>query len=56
MDKKQQRQLIPIIKKISLFNGLTVEEVKRILEVSQVQKYRSGEEVFQLGGPSQEIR
>lgn len=55
MDKKQQRQLIPIIQKISLFNGLTVEEVKRILEVSRVQEYRAGEEVFQLGGPSHEM-
>ena len=33
MDKKQLRQLIPIIKKIGLFNGLTVDEVAGLLDL-----------------------
>ena len=49
---RQEHKLLQVIEKISMFKGFEVEEVQRLLFMCSLQKYASGDVVYEADEPS----
>ncbi|MCZ6635291.1 MAG: cyclic nucleotide-binding domain-containing protein [bacterium] len=49
---KQQHMLMKIIQKISVFEGLSIEEAQNVLMISKMRKMEAGEQIYGYGEKS----
>ena len=52
---QQQHRLMQVLQKISVFKGLELEHIQRLLRVGTSQTYGIGERVYSIGEPSDEM-
>ena len=52
---QQQHRLMQVLQKISVFKGLELEHIQRLLRVGTSQTYGIGEQVYSIGEPSDEM-
>jgi NTE family protein len=52
---RQQHMLMQIIQKISVFDGLSVEDAQNILAISKMRKMTAGEQIYQHGAESTDM-
>ena len=52
---RAQHQLMQVIQKIPVFDGLSFEQAQKLIRISQFKKYESGDTVYNVGGVSDEM-
>jgi len=52
---QQQHRLLQVLRKISVFRGLELEHIQRLLRVGTSQVYSVGEKIYLTGDPSLEM-
>lgn len=52
---QQQHRLMQVLQKISIFKGLELGHIQRLLRVGTSQKYDLGERIYTVGEPSREM-
>ena len=52
---KQQHQLMLVMRKIGVFKGLEIEHIQRILRVAVSKQYDTGQRIYIIGEPSDEM-
>lgn len=52
---QQQHRLMQVLQKISIFEGLELEHIQRLLRVGTSRKYELGERVYTIGEDSNEM-
>jgi len=55
MNEAQVKQLVAIFQKLTIFKGLTPEEIQRLLRVCKLHRYGAGEQVYRCGDPADEM-
>lgn len=55
MTEAQVQRLVPIAQKLSIFQGLTVKEILRLLQVCHFHPYEAGQVVYRRGDPADEM-
>ena len=55
MTEAQAKQIVAIIHKLSIFRGLVLEEVKRLLQILHVRRYDAEQKVYKKGDPADEM-
>jgi CRP-like cAMP-binding protein len=49
---RAQHQLMQVIQKISVFDGLSLEQAEKLIQISRFKKYGNGDTVYDIGGVS----
>lgn len=52
---RAQHQLMQVIQKISVFDGLSLEQAEKLIQISRFKKYGNGDTVYDIGGVSDEM-
>ena len=52
---RAQHQLMQVIQKIPVFDGLSFEQAQKLIRISRFKKYESGDTVYNVGGVSDEM-
>jgi CRP-like cAMP-binding protein len=54
-DECQIKQLIAVVQKLAIFQGLAPAEIQRVLQICRLQRYEAGQQVYRRGDPSSEM-
>ena len=52
---QKQHQLMKILQKISVFQGLEISEAERLIHICRFHQYEENEQIYQVGQPSSEM-
>jgi signal-transduction protein with cAMP-binding, CBS, and nucleotidyltransferase domain len=52
---RAQHQLMQVIQKIPVFDGLSLEQAEKLIHISRFKKYGNGDTVYDIGGVSDEM-
>ena len=52
---KAQHQMMTIIQKIPVFNGLTLEQAQRLIQISRFKQYEAGDTIYDVGEQGDEM-
>ncbi len=52
---RAQHQLMQIVQKIPVFDGLSLEQAERVIQTSRFKKYEAGDTVYEIGEASEEM-
>lgn len=52
---RAQHQLMQVIQKIPVFDGLSLEQAQKLIQISRFKKYEAGDTIYDVGGVSDEM-
>jgi CRP-like cAMP-binding protein len=52
---RAQHQLMQVIQKIPVFDGLSLDQAEKLIQISRFKKYGAGDTVYAIGGVSNEM-
>lgn len=52
---RAQHQLMKIVQKIPVFDGLSLEQAERLIQISKFKQYAAGDTIYDMGGASDEM-